>query len=288
MPQFDPRLDGLFDLAVRDGVDIRPSLLRVLTDLYVQKPFHTREEETQYVELATGLIDAVDDATRMSVAARLHSYRAAPAAVLQKLSAVETSQPSSGDPIELFFSASSEERRLILTNMVVSGQTRFVPASADRLARLEAAAMQRNPAEFARLMRAPLAIAPALADRIVQDASGEALVVAAKALGMSAAVLQRVLLFLNPAIGHSVARVYELADLFDALSPQAAAYMLALWRETMATPFAPDERTHKRVYEPATANDEPRSARSFADHAARPVTRMPRTETTLDRKRDQR
>ena len=66
-----PPLDGLVDLACRDGVDIRPTLLRVLTDLYVQKPTHSAEEETQYVELALGLIDAVDAATRATVAARL-------------------------------------------------------------------------------------------------------------------------------------------------------------------------------------------------------------------------
>ena len=47
-----PPLDSLVDLACRDGVDIRPTLLRVLTDLYVQKPAHSAEEETQYVELA--------------------------------------------------------------------------------------------------------------------------------------------------------------------------------------------------------------------------------------------
>ena len=36
VPRVSP-LDGLVDLACRDGVDIRPTLLRVLTDLYVQK-----------------------------------------------------------------------------------------------------------------------------------------------------------------------------------------------------------------------------------------------------------
>ncbi|MGB9045593.1 MAG: DUF2336 domain-containing protein, partial [Pseudolabrys sp.] len=53
-------LDSLVDLACRDGVDIRPTLLRVVTDLYVQKPVHGAEEENQFVELALGLIDAVD------------------------------------------------------------------------------------------------------------------------------------------------------------------------------------------------------------------------------------
>ena len=42
-----PPLDSLFDLACRDGVDIRPTLLRVVTDLEVQTPTHSADEETQ-------------------------------------------------------------------------------------------------------------------------------------------------------------------------------------------------------------------------------------------------
>ena len=40
-----PKLDCLDSLARRDGVDIRPTLLRVLTDFSVQKSAHTVEEE---------------------------------------------------------------------------------------------------------------------------------------------------------------------------------------------------------------------------------------------------
>jgi len=36
--------------------------VRVLTDLYVQKPTHTSEEERQYTELVLRLIDSVDSA----------------------------------------------------------------------------------------------------------------------------------------------------------------------------------------------------------------------------------
>ncbi len=86
-------LDSLVDLACRDGVDVRPTLLRVLTDLYVQRPVHSAEEETQYVELALGLIDAVDAQTRATVAAKLRQYSKAPAAVLSKLAASGISDP---------------------------------------------------------------------------------------------------------------------------------------------------------------------------------------------------
>ena len=90
-----PSLDGLFDLACRDGVDIRPTLLRVLTDLYVQKPVHSAEEEAQYVELAGRLIEAVDAATRATVAARLAGYAAAPAPILRALAAAGAPAPAS-------------------------------------------------------------------------------------------------------------------------------------------------------------------------------------------------
>ena len=86
-----PPLDGLVDLACRDGIDIRPTLLRVLTDLYVQKPAHSAAEETQYVELALGLIEAVDAPTRAAVAASLSAYPAAPAAILNRLAGTHSS-----------------------------------------------------------------------------------------------------------------------------------------------------------------------------------------------------
>ena len=77
--------DGLMTLSRREGVDIRPTLLRVLTDLYVQTKDHTRDEERQFTELAWRLIDEVDDATRAAVRARLAVYPATPREIAWKL-----------------------------------------------------------------------------------------------------------------------------------------------------------------------------------------------------------
>src|SRR6202161_61763 len=77
--------DGLMSLSRREGVDIRPTLLRVLTDLYVQASAHSDEEARQFVELTSRLIDQVDDATRAAVRARLAVYPATPAPVLKHL-----------------------------------------------------------------------------------------------------------------------------------------------------------------------------------------------------------
>ena len=72
-------------LSRREGVDIKPTLLRVLTDLYVQTSKHTADEERQFIELTSRLIDEVDDATRAAVRARLAVYPSTPADVLKKL-----------------------------------------------------------------------------------------------------------------------------------------------------------------------------------------------------------
>jgi hypothetical protein len=80
-----PGFDGLMTLSRREGVDIRPTLLRVLTDLYVQATAHSADEERQFVELTSRLIDQVDDATRAAVRARLAIYPATPAEVMNKL-----------------------------------------------------------------------------------------------------------------------------------------------------------------------------------------------------------
>ncbi len=83
-----PGFDGLMNLSRREGVDVRPTLLRVLTDLYVQTRVHSEDEQRQFVELATRLIDQVDDATRAAVKARLAVYPQTPVPILQKLGLV--------------------------------------------------------------------------------------------------------------------------------------------------------------------------------------------------------
>jgi hypothetical protein len=80
-----PGFDGLMSLSRREGVDIRPTLLRVLTDLYVQASTHNEQEARQFVELTSRLIDQVDDATRAAVRARLAIYPGTPAPVLRQL-----------------------------------------------------------------------------------------------------------------------------------------------------------------------------------------------------------
>ncbi len=188
------------------------------------------------------------------MAASLSRYPAAPPAVLAKLGVSAAPAPApatkvepeieavqtiaaedmdTGSLVDLFFSAGSEDRRIILLNLDAAAGSvpRTRPVTAEVLKHIENVALQRKSAEFSRALSSALNIPRALAERIARDPSGEPIVVAAKALGMKAAVLQRILLFLNPAVGQSVQRVYDLADLFDALSRDAAEIMLAIWRQ---------------------------------------------------------
>src|SRR6202166_3562692 len=99
-PALFPGFDGLMTLSRREGVDIRPTLLRVLTDLYVQASTHTEDEARQFVELTSRLIDQVDDATRAAVRARLAVYPGTPIPVLKQLG-LKSSHPDQLVPMAL-------------------------------------------------------------------------------------------------------------------------------------------------------------------------------------------
>ena len=273
-------LEGLTDIGLRGGVDMRPTLLRVLTDLYVQKLTHTPDEDRHYTELALRLLESVDVPTRVAVATRLAHHLSPPHQVIQKLAtdlpevagalrgdrksqARATASPAvqqafvtripnrpaqqsrhtaasqpinieiAGELNELFFSATADERRLILLNLdIVVG----APAHSNNIAdvtvgrRLETAALARKREEFARELAHALRISREQAHRIAGDALGEPIVVSGKALGIARELLYRILLFVNTAVGHSVERVHALAALYDEMSAQAAQDMVAIWQ----------------------------------------------------------
>jgi hypothetical protein len=263
-----PGFNSLVGLA-DDGLDLKPTLLSVLTDLYVQKASHTSEEERQFIELALRLIDAVDAETRAAAARRLSDYPGAPAEIVRRL-AVNLSQsvaqkPHSGtlppDPDSItsgdaaaiadrFFAASPEERVALLAELGASGPpdpaVTLTPTK-DTVAVLEASALEGRPDELIHELERALGIARTLAEAIVNDRSGEPLVVAAKALAVPIDVLQRMLLFVNPSIGHSVRRVYALTALFDQIGLAAALRLVASWREASeAMPARPSSSASAR------------------------------------------
>jgi hypothetical protein len=269
-----PNLEGLLGLARNNGVDIRSTLLRVLTDFYVHKPAHSLEEERHYTELALRLIDGADAATRRIVAIRLAAYAAAPRAVVDRFSSSVTrdDDPSASnyfgprDLSALFFSAAASERRLILLNLDYAPIAPAAPPSeaSQAMRRLEATALSRNIGEAVRILEQTFGLSSVQAMRMVQDCSGEPMLVAAKALAMPADMLQRMILFLHPAVGHSVQRIYELAKLYDEMTTGAALRLLAIWRDTYPK---------RRQVAPALSwNDDKTRARTTMNPQARRVS----------------
>jgi hypothetical protein len=133
--------------------------------------------------------------------------------------------------------------------------------------RLEAAALGHNSEVFAREIERMLGIPHLEVRRLIGDSSGEPIVVFATALHMSLSVLQRILLCLNPAIGQSVQRVYDLTALYEEVEPAAALRLVAIWQaafglpKNQATPQA--TASHQRASavdpRPRTAVATPRS-----------------------------
>ncbi len=235
--------DILIGLGDQPGPDMTARLLLALTALYVQRPAHTAEEQRQYIELALHLIGKVEAATRTAVAGILERHPDAPAEVVTRLGGKQSSH--GGDPEgephsalegafgEAFFGASPAERRGMLS-LLASGDGDDAEATPEDRGRsygkIDAAALQGRVGEFAREFERLIDIPESLCDRILNDPSGEPMVVAAKAAGMPIAILQRILLLVSASASYSVQRVYDLTELYHGLDGRAARDLLAQWR----------------------------------------------------------
>jgi hypothetical protein len=371
-----PGLEGLFDLD-RKGVDIRPTLLRVLTDQYLRTSAHTPDEDRHYTELAMRLIDETDIATRAAVSVRLAPHAFAPRSIMLQLACdvLEVAEPvllhspvlTPGDceaiirargapyaeilarrtkpaaaavpapeprpapakavapvpaevvapapatslatlPIaavkfdnrneiaadaivvdepgttliddneareltELFFAASGPERRQILLNLDYadwSADDPPVPLQRADIWRMETAALRHHTANLMHELERALGISFQHSRRIVEDEFGEPIVAAAKAMGLPADVLQRIVLFMNPRVGQSVDRVYELSALYRDISVEAAQRLVAIMRA--AVPSGQKARDARPTAESIrrSVNDLGRVPSSMRD--ARPAT----------------
>jgi len=280
------KFEDFAGLVRHNGADMKPTLLRVLTDFYVQKPAHTPLEDRHFTELALRLIDEVDHDTRATTAERLRAHGAAPNAVMDRLAelagapprqeSVTAAAPADATPLpentfapqpshaslpeadrtaaarfsDMFFAATRDGRNALLQQLetgaaISSPLTRADAAAA--VARLDAAALKGRPFEFVREIEQTLGIPRVYSEKIVTDSSGEPMLIVAKALSMPNDVLQRILLLVNPAIGMSVRRVFDLSALYETLAPQAALRLIVLWRHGGAA-HAP---THQPVQAPA-------------------------------------
>ncbi len=324
-PPLFPSFDGLMHLAKREGVDIRPTLLRVLTDLYVQAPGHSAEEQQHYVELASRLIVQVDDATRSVVRARLAVYPDTPHEIRELLglakpvalpqavmNAEPRRRPSRSKARRRQRIAAGRSCRCSRTMPRRSTRCSWAPhpPSASRscaISKPRRCARRRGSNPFAPVAPWPCSNArrspaisppspPSFRMRCCcrhRSANASSPTQAAKRSPAPprrwrcpADIFQRVLLFLKPEWGSSVIRVFRLARLYDTLSEQAALIMLSVWRGAIIAQT-------KAKYRPALYDDERRRARPAAaapqpaSSAAKPLPgRMASAEASSSRDRE--
>jgi Uncharacterised protein conserved in bacteria (DUF2336) len=134
---------------------------------------------------------------------------------------------------EAFFAASPAERRrlLSLTACRDSDDDQATLVDSDRLhGKVDAAALDGRVGEFTREFAQLIDVPNSLCERILNDSSGEPMVVAAKAAGMPIAILQHVLLLVSASASYSVERVYDLSELYHGLDGRATRDLLAQWR----------------------------------------------------------
>ena len=120
--------------------------------------------------------------------------------------------------------------------------------------RLDAAVLQGRIGELIREFERTLDLPRSLCERIVNDPLGEPMVVAAAAARIPIAVVQRILLLINPAVSHSVERVFDLTNLYYELDRRAADRLMSLWREAARR----DEARRRRRPPPPVAAEAPR------------------------------
>ena len=270
-------LEKLEEVIAREdgrGVDIRSMALRMLTDAYVDAVDLGPEDEAQYVAIASRLIEEVDAATRETVAARLRACPRVPSALAALLDVGnEAADRDGSNDAQRFFAADADERRRILAGLDAAEAPPPPGDAPGAIASLERSALAGHPGEFIRELERSLRLPRETAERIVNDLGGEPMVVAARALGMPLAVLQRILMFLNPAVGHSVRRVYDLSDLYEEVTPAAARRLIAAWRLAYAgdRPAASPPQSAQRSFE-----DSLRAAASSRPFGRKPAVATPR------------
>ncbi len=82
-----PQVQRLIGLARSNGVDVRPTLLRVVVDQFVAEPHHGAAEVTRFGELTLHLLTRAAESERAIVAAKLAPHPQTPAAVARRLAA---------------------------------------------------------------------------------------------------------------------------------------------------------------------------------------------------------
>jgi uncharacterized protein (DUF2336 family) len=196
-----------------------------------------------------GNVAAPLDATALARLIGLGRERANDANDRRLVEALLARRPVKPEMASLFLHAKPEQRVEILLaaqRMQLARPPSGPPLNAAALDELELAAVARQPARFVAVLAEALECEPGLAQRIVDDQSGEPLAVALAALGAANEVLVRVLISNDLLAGASYQRIRALARLNNALDRSAASTVVAALRDGFVRRRHPASPTDSR------------------------------------------
>jgi len=213
------RLTRLIELASENAPEKQAALAFELCDLLVDWPQRYPQIMREPFEaLLEKVLRRLDETTRRLIATRLSQHSETAVALLN----------------ECYFDVPTKARSVILDRNVDAPEEAPSSVDVEGEARLIDIARRKTPAELAGELAKFLNVSPAMAQSILDDASGDALAVACRGANMRRATYSALVVFARGGPGTKADALYERLSAFDAIPENGARRMLGHWRRENA------------------------------------------------------
>lgn len=213
------RLTRLIELASENAPEKQAALAFELCDLLVDWPQRYPQIMREPFEaLLEKVLRRLDETTRRLIATRLSQHSETAVALLN----------------ECYFDVPTKARSVILDRNVDAPDEAPSRVDVEGEARLIDAARRKTPTEFAGELAKFLSVSPAMAQSILDDASGDALAVACRGANMRRATYSALVIVARGRSGAKADALYERLSAFDAIPENGARRMLGHWRRENA------------------------------------------------------
>src|SRR5260221_8322071 len=219
MPHPKERLSYLLELASQ-GDTARATLAHEISGILLDWPAqYSDSAKLPFEALLEKTLREIDDETRMAVAARFAQSADAPVDIVN----------------ELFFASSAAMRGDIIARNLGVDRVEESQPDFDERALLDAARFKRE--DCSTILGRSLRIAKATADAILNDVTGQSLVIASKGAHVSRATFSTLAILCNTARGNEDTHLR--LEGYDDIPSSAAEQILASWRANVAAiPYA--------------------------------------------------
>jgi hypothetical protein len=213
------RLTRLIELASENAPEKQAALAFELCDLLVDwPPRYPQIMREPFEALLEKVLRRLDETTRRLIATRLSTHSETAVALLN----------------ECYFDVPTKARSLILERNHDDDAGEPSRVDAEGEAKLIDSARQMGPAEFVGRFANFLGVTPAMSHSILEDASGDALAVACRGVGMSRTTYSALAVFAAGRLSADAKTIYQRLSAFDTIPENGARRMLGHWRRENA------------------------------------------------------